>query len=113
MTGMPLDHSVYPDLEELPTALASPESRADYLHRICSAWDHGVLPDQETFGLLSGWKEVFDRYPVLASPAYHAFRAWFHWEPLPFPGGLLARTPHWVHLDRLEGRDRDPCEHMI
>src|SRR5262249_23282697 len=87
MTGMPLDHSVYPDLAELPAVLESLESKADYVHRICSAWDYGIHPDPETFALFSRWKEVFDHHPVVTSPAYHAFRAWFGWEPLPFPAG--------------------------
>ena len=39
MTELPLDHSVYPDLDELPTRLDSMEAKADYVHRICSAWD--------------------------------------------------------------------------
>ena len=89
------------------------EAKADYVHRICSAWDYGVHPDPETFTLLARWKDVFDRYPILTSPAYHAFRAWFQWEPYPAPPGLLPPTPRWVHLDRLEGRDEDPCERMI
>ena len=45
------------------------------MHRICAAWDYGVHPDPETFTLFARWKEVFDRFPVLTSPAYHAFRA--------------------------------------
>ncbi|GAC1450353.1 MAG: hypothetical protein NVSMB9_34740 [Isosphaeraceae bacterium] len=108
-----LDHSVYPDQDEPPSVLESMEDRADYLHRVCSAWDHGVHPDPETFALFSRWKDVLDRYPVSTSPAYHAFRAWFRWEPHPVPAGILAPTPRWVHLDRLEGRDADPCEEMI
>lgn len=108
-----VDHSVYPDMDELPTALETVEARADYVHRICSAWDYGVHPEPETFTLLARWKDVFDRYPIVTSPAYHAFRAWFQWDPSPSPPGLLSPTPRWIHLDRLEGRDEDPCERMI
>src|SRR5947209_8076673 len=110
---LPIDPTVYPDLDEPPTTLDSPEEKADYIHRICSAWDFGIDPDPETFDLFSGWKDVFDRFPVLTSPAYHAMRMWFGWEPLPYPTGLPAPVPRWVHLDRLEGRDDDPCEAMI
>jgi len=31
--------------------------------------------------LFAGWKHVFDRFPVVTSPAYHAVRLWFQWEP--------------------------------
>ncbi len=113
MSTDPLDHSVYPDLDELPAHLAAPEDRADYVHRICSAWDYGVHPDPETFALFSGWKDIFDRYPVLTSPAYHAFRAWFRWESMAFPAGVPGPTLRYQILDRLEGRDVDPCERMI
>src|SRR5512147_160867 len=105
---MYIDHSVYPDLDEPPTTLDTPEDRADYVHRICSAWDFYVHPEPETFELFAGWKDVFDRFPLLASPAYAAFRAWFGWEPFPVPPGITGPTPLYVHLDRLEGRPEDP-----
>lgn len=110
---MPIDPSVYPDLESPPSVLDTPEARADYVHRVCAAWDHGVPPDAGTFDLFRSWKSDFDRFPCLTSPAYHATRAWLGWEPLEFPERLPARTPAWVHLDRLEGREADPCEHRI
>lgn len=110
---MYIDGTVYPDLAKPPTVLETPEDKADYVHRICAAWDFHVHPDPETFELFSGWKDVFDRFPISTSPAYHAFRAWFGWEPIPYPVGLPAPTPLYVHLDRLEGRGEDPCEGMI
>src|SRR5207244_12909893 len=70
---MDLDHTVYPDLYDPPNELNSPEERADYLHRVCAAWDHHVHPEPQTFALFSTWKEIFDCYPVLTSTAYHAF----------------------------------------
>lgn len=108
-----IDHSVYPDLSDPPTSLDTPEDKADYVHRICAAWDFHVHPEPETFALLSDWKEIFDRFPILTSPAYHAFRAWFGWAPLPMRTDLPAPTPVYVHLDRLEERMEDPCERMI
>ena len=108
-----IDHSVYPDLAEPPSVLDSAEAKADYLHRVCTAWDFHVLPEPETFDLFSLWKQVFDRFPVLTSPAYHAFRAWFGWNPLPMPSRLPAPTPAYLHLDRLEEREADPCEMMM
>lgn len=108
-----IDGSVYPDLDEPPDALETAEEKADHVHRVCSAWDHGVHPEPEVFRLLARWKDVFDRYPVAASPAYHAFRAWFRWEPVPFPPRIAPPTPRYIHLDRLEGRGDDPCEGLI
>lgn len=108
-----IDHSVYPDLDEPPDELSDDFARADYLHRICTAWDFGIMPDRETFDLFASWKDIFDRFPVITSPAYHAFRAGFRWDPLPWPPGIRPPTPQWEHQDRIEGRDEDPCENMI
>lgn len=93
--------------------MLSLEDKADYVHRICSAWDFRILPDPETFDLFSTWKNLFDRFPLPLSPAYHAFRSWFHWEPVPMPKGLRGPEPYHVHLDRLEGRPEDPCVNLI
>lgn len=108
-----IDHSVYPDLDELPESFETVEDKADYVHRICSAWDYGVHPERETFALFEGWREVFDRFPVLASPAYHAFRSWYGWPRVAVPAGITGPTPRYIILDRLEGRGPDPCEGMI
>ncbi|MEW6744655.1 MAG: hypothetical protein AB1486_18015 [Planctomycetota bacterium] len=110
---MDIDHTVYPDVDEPPEALPSAEERADYVQRICAAWDFYIPPDAQTFALFSGWKDVFDMYPLPASPAYHAFRAWFGWDPVPYPVGVHPPTPVHVHIDRLEGRPPDPCEGLI
>jgi hypothetical protein len=87
--------------------------RARILHRICAAWDYGVQPSAHTFALLSGWKDIFDRFPVVTSPAYHAMRLWFGWEAVPIPSGLHAPVARYIDYDRLEGRGVDPCEHWI
>ncbi len=111
--SMYVDQTVYPDQAEPPSVIDSPEARADYVHRVCAAWDFHIPPEPETFELFSQWKDVFDRYPLPASPAYHAFRAWFGWEPVPYPPNIPGPTPVFVHLDRLEERPDDPCGHMI
>lgn len=108
-----IDQSVYPDLDPPPKSLETMEEKADYVHRICSAWDFGVHPDAATFELFAGWRDVFDRFPVKTSPAYHAFRSWFHWPDVDVPEGLSSPTPRWLHLDRREDRPADPCETMI
>ena len=90
---MYIDHSVYPEFDEPPDVLETDYDKADYVHRICTAWDFYIHPEPETFELFRGWKAIFDRFPV----------------PNPFPGF----TPQWEILDRLEGREPDPCESMI
>lgn len=106
---MYIDHSVYPDLEVPSDGLRGSGERADYVHRICAAWDFGLVPEPETFRLFRGWRDIFDRYPLPHSPAYQAFRAWFGW-----PGaerGTVLET-HAERLDRREGRE-DPCAKML
>jgi hypothetical protein len=102
---MTIDHSVYPDIEP-PDDLPTDEDKADYIQRLCGAWDFGVVPEIATVRALAGWKDVFDRFPIPHSPAYHAFRTWFGWEPVasvPYPS-----RPLWEALDAEEGRT-DPC----
>lgn len=110
---MKIDHSVYPDLDHPPDDLPDEFAKADYLHRVCTAWDFGIMPDSETFNLLEGWREVFDRFPVLTSPAYHALRARFGWPAIPWPAGIRPPTPFWKRRDTIEGRDADPCEGSV
>jgi hypothetical protein len=106
---MHIDYSVYPDLDLPPTELTAPADRADYVHRICAAWDFGIVPDSQTFDLFSGWRDVFDRYPLPASPSYHAFRSWFGWPAL--DKARIFET-YAERLDRREGRT-DPCWKMM
>ena len=113
MQSMFIDHSVYPDLDSPPVSLNTPEDQADYVHRICCAWDFGIHPDPETFALFATWKEIFDRFPIPTSLAYLAMRIWFCWEPMEYPEGIAAPTLRWEHRDRIEGRGPDPCERMI
>ena len=110
---MYIDASVYPDLDRPPTDLPSLEDRADYLQRVCAAWDFHIHPDPATFALLATWKDVFDRFPLATSPAYHALRAWFGWAPVPMPLDLPAPRPIYRVLDESEGRGPDPCERQI
>ena len=106
---MIIDRSVYPDVEP-PTALTSPEARADYLHRICAAFDFGIFPEETDWATFAEWKEIFDRFPLSDSPGYHAFRHWYGWEPVPVQKRL--GTPPWKVADLHEGRE-DGCEEMV
>ncbi len=42
-----IDHSVYPDLGH-GEDFEDDYDRADYVHRICAAWDFGVPPEAYT-----------------------------------------------------------------
>ena len=98
-----LDLSVYPDLENPPTELTTDEGRAEYLSRICGAWDFGVFPTPETFELFAGWREIFDRFPLADSPAYGTFRILNRWPPV--PGGRVMLADY----ERMEPGRIDPC----
>lgn len=111
--NLPIDQSVYPDLDAPPEELGDDLAKADYLHRICTAWDFGTPPDRSTFDLFCSWKTIFDKFPVITSPAYHAFRLKFGWPALAWPTGIAPPTPQWEHRDRIEGRAPDPCDGWV
>ena len=75
---MIIDRSVYPDVEP-PATLQSLADRADYMQRICAAFDFGVFPEETDWVTFAGWRDVFDRFPLPDSPGYHAFRHWYGW----------------------------------
>ncbi len=115
MTAQYLDYSVYPDVEdasELPETLVTDEQKADYIGRLCAAWDFDIYPEKETFALLRNWKAVFDGYPYAESPAYHTFRRLFGWEDIPFAKNSSVHLSYEI-LDRLEGREPDACLRFI
>jgi hypothetical protein len=105
---MQLDHAVYPDLDSPPDHLTTLADRADYLQRICAQWDYGIVPEPQTFRLLSQWKAVFDAFPLRHSAAYHTFRMIFGWKHL---AGHTLRATYEIY-DLQEGRT-DPCLHWI
>jgi hypothetical protein len=110
MIGATIDYSVFPDLDTLPTDFSTIQAKADYIARICGAWDFGVIPTRKTFALLRSWKDAFDAFPVPASPAYAAFRSWFGWPAVPQWPPLEA---DYERLDERDGRAADPCRDLI
>ena len=107
---MNLDHSVYPDLANPPTDLLTVEEKADYMDRICGAFDFGIFPERDDWILFSEWKEIFDRFPLPHSPAYHTFRSRYGWDRV--TSGRHGLTPAWKVQDQKEGRT-DPCEELV
>jgi len=53
------------------------------------------------------WKDIFDRFPILDSPAHHAIRAYFHWERFTPRYRNTGWKPGWEIQDLREGRPRD------
>ena len=95
-----LDGSLYPD-EEQPTSLESLPEKVDYLARLCSAWDFGILPDEETLREIRGaeWKEAVESCRLLTSPTYHLVRRWHGLLQLPFLGNI---PPNMADDENLE-----------
>lgn len=82
-----IDGTLYPDTD-IPERLEGLEERIDFLARLCSAWDFGVLPYAETVREIrkSEWRESIDACRLLTSPAYHLLRRWHNLPSLPYLG---------------------------
>jgi len=86
-----LDGALYPDVE-VPNTLDTLADRVDFLARLCSAWDFGLLPDKETITEIrrQDWREAVEICRLLTSPAYHLLRRWHGLSPLPYLGQQIA-----------------------
>ena len=86
-----IDGSLYPDVDP-PDELRTPADRMDFIARLCSAWDFGLLPDWETILEVrsESWSEAVDACRLLTSPTYHLLRHWHHLSQLPFLGSIPA-----------------------
>lgn len=101
-----IDQSLYPD-EAPPNPALAPlddSQKAEHIHRVCAAWEFGIIPEEETFQTLAGWKDIFERFPLPNSIAYHTFRFLLNLAPIP---GEILEAPY-ERLDREEERS-DPC----
>jgi hypothetical protein len=86
-----IDGALYPDTET-PSALDTLAERVDFLARLCSAWDFGLLPEMETVTEIRRpeWREAVDTCRLLTSPVYHLLREWHDLPSLPYLGQQLA-----------------------
>lgn len=86
-----LDGALYPDTE-VPDSLESLSERVDFLARLCSAWDFGLLPAAETIAEIRkpDWEHAVDKCRLLTSPAYHLLRRWHGLPSLPYLGQQIA-----------------------
>jgi hypothetical protein len=83
--------ALYPDAEP-PDALRSLAEQVDFLARLCSAWDFGLIPDWETVIEIRKvtWRDAVEACVLLTSPAYHLVRRWHGLPSLPYLGQQLA-----------------------
>ncbi|HXF86166.1 MAG TPA: hypothetical protein VNK49_12335 [Anaerolineales bacterium] len=95
-----LDGSLYPDTD-VPQSLETLSDRVDFLVRLCSAWDFGILPHAATVDEIrkAEWKPAVDACRLLTSPAYHLLRRWHGLPPLPYLGRQIAviRDDPWLN----------------
>jgi hypothetical protein len=86
-----IDGTLYPDTE-VPTTLETLPERVDFLARLCSAWDFGLLPDSVTVTEIrkDDWTPAVDACQLLTSPAYHLVRQWHGLSQLPYLGQEIA-----------------------
>lgn len=85
-----IDGILYPD-QEPPGDLPTLADRVDFLARLCSAWDFGLIPWPETIDEIRKpeWVDVVEACRLLTSPAYHLLRRWHGLAPLPYLGQSL------------------------
>jgi hypothetical protein len=86
-----IDGSLYPDVTP-PSTLDTLADQVDFLARLCSAWDFGLLPDQPTVTEIrrDEWRSAVNECRLLTSPAYHLLRRWHGLSSLPYLGQQLA-----------------------
>lgn len=86
-----LDGTLYPD-QEPPNYLPTLADWVDFLARLCSAWDFGIIPWPETAEEIRRpeWAEAVEACRLLTSPAYHLLRRWHSLTPLTYLGQTLS-----------------------
>jgi len=86
-----LDGTLYPDVDP-PMTLSTLSDKVDFMARLCSACDFGVLPYKETIEEIrrKEWREAVDACLLLTSPTYHLLREWHGLDSLPYLGDQLA-----------------------
>ena len=96
------DASLYPDVER-PGLPATQAERVDYVARVCSAWDFGLLPEAQTVAELArpAWREAVDACNLLTSVSYHVLRSLHALPETEFLGTIPAYVrddPNLTHV---------------
>ena len=86
-----IDGTLYPDTD-VPDSIETLDERVDFLARLCSSWDFGILPEHETIIEIraASWRAAVDACRLLTSPTYHLVRKWHGLPELPYLGQELA-----------------------
>jgi hypothetical protein len=86
-----IDGALYPDVDP-PIEIQTLSERVDFVARLCSAWDFGLLPDAETAAEVRRpiWRQAVDACRLLTLPAYRLLRGSQHLPELPYLGQELA-----------------------
>lgn len=97
-----IDGSLYPD-RDVPDRLENLSDRIDFIARLCSAWDFGLLPLPVTLRqiLNQDWKKAVDETKLLTSCAYHLLRDLHGLHPVRYLG------PQFPEIEN------DPCFHRM
>ena len=97
-----LDGSLYPDAD-VPDSLDTLADRVDFIARLCSAWDFGLLPREATVTEIrrEDWKPAVEACRLLTSPAYHLLRRWHGLLPLAYLGQQIAAIRDDPCLERV------------
>jgi hypothetical protein len=97
-----LDGALYPDVE-VPDTLDSLPKRVDFLARLCSAWDFGVLPSAGTVAEIRkpDWSPAVQACRLLTSPAYHLLCRWHKLPSLPYLGRQIPVIRDDPYLSRV------------
>ncbi len=80
-----IDGTLYPDVAP-PARLGTDADRADFITRLCAAWDFGIVPDRETLVevMRPSWRSAVDLGQVLSSASYRFLRRRHGLPNLPF-----------------------------
>ncbi len=86
-----IDGTLYPDTQ-VPKELRTLREQVDFIARLCSAWDFGILPTWKTVVEVrrASWRPAVDACRLLTSPTYHLLRHWHRLPPLPYLGSIPA-----------------------
>jgi len=87
-----MDGSLYPD-QDVPDRLDTLPDRIDFIARLCSAWDFGLLPLPITLNeiLKKDWRQAVEETQLLTSCAYHLLRELHGLDPVRYLG---PKFPH-------------------
>lgn len=82
-----IDGTLYPDTD-IPDRVDTVSDQVDFLARLCSSWDYGVLPEPVTVREIkrSRWRAAVEACRLLTSPSYHLVREWHGLSRLPYLG---------------------------